>query len=132
MHPYKSFPDRQFWNRSVSRTAWADVFLDQPAKFKLAAGDRIASAGSCFARRIAENLTGLGYNYEYFEPAHPLMGPPGRGLRVRRLLLPVREHLHDTAASPAVRRSPGRPPADPAAGPDRPRRLHRPHAPQHR
>jgi hypothetical protein len=75
MHPYKAFPDRQFWNRSVSRTPWADVFLDQPAKFKLAATDRIASAGSCFARRIAENLTSLGYNYEYFEPPHPLMAP---------------------------------------------------------
>lgn len=62
MHPYKNFPDRQFWNRSVSRAAWADVFLDQPSKFKLSKTDRIASAGSCFARRISENLTSLGYN----------------------------------------------------------------------
>jgi hypothetical protein len=73
MHPYRTFPDRQFWNRSVSRTGWADVLLDQPAKFKLSRSDRIASAGSCFARRIAENLTSVGYNYEVFESCHPLM-----------------------------------------------------------
>jgi hypothetical protein len=74
MHPYRNFPDRQFWNRSVSRIGWAEVFLDQPAKFKLSRSDRIASAGSCFARRIAEELTSIGYNYELFESCHPLMG----------------------------------------------------------
>lgn len=73
MHPYKAFPDRQFWHRTVPRTPWAEVLLDQPAKFQLSRADRIASAGSCFARRIAENLSALGYNYEFFEPCHPLM-----------------------------------------------------------
>ena len=73
MHPYKAFPDRQFWARSVSNVPWADVFLGQPSKFKLAASDRIASAGSCFARRISESLTAQGYNYEFFEACHPLM-----------------------------------------------------------
>lgn len=73
MHPYRSFPDRQFWNRAVSGAPWADVFLGQPSKFKLAATDRVASAGSCFARRIAEHLISIGYNYELFENCHPLM-----------------------------------------------------------
>jgi hypothetical protein len=73
MHPYKNFPNRQFWTRSVSGAPWADVFLDQPSKFKLSRSDRIASAGSCFARRISENLASIGYNYEFFESCHPLI-----------------------------------------------------------
>jgi hypothetical protein len=73
MHPYRNYPDRQFWNRAVSTAPWAEVFLDQPAKFQIAPEDRIASAGSCFARRIAEHLLAVGYNYELFEPCHPLI-----------------------------------------------------------
>ena len=73
MHPYRQFPDRQFWNRAVSGTPWADVFLGQTPKFRIAPTDRVASAGSCFARRIAEHLIGSGYRYELFEPAHPLV-----------------------------------------------------------
>lgn len=72
-HPYKAFPDRQFWNRAVSATPWADVFMGQPSKFRLSQADRVASAGSCFARRIAELLVSVGYNYELFESCHPLM-----------------------------------------------------------
>lgn len=73
MHPYKTFPDRQFWSRAVSGTPWADVFLGQPAKFRLTRGEVIASAGSCFARRIAQFLIAGGYNYPLFESCHPLM-----------------------------------------------------------
>lgn len=73
MHPYKTFPDRQFWSRAVSETPWADVFLGQPAKFRLSPAEPIASAGSCFARRIAEYLISTGYNYQLYESCHPLM-----------------------------------------------------------
>lgn len=73
MHPYKNFPARQFWNRTVSTTPWAELFLGQPSKFKLARNDRIASAGSCFARRIAEHLNSVGFSYEAFESCHPLL-----------------------------------------------------------
>lgn len=73
VHPYRNFPDRQFWNRAVSTTPWADVFMGQSAKFRLSASDRVASAGSCFARRIAEHLIAKGYNYELFESCHPLL-----------------------------------------------------------
>lgn len=73
VHPYRNFPDRQFWNRAVSTTPWADVFMGQPAKFRLSPTDRVASAGSCFARRIAEHLMARGYNYELFESCHPLL-----------------------------------------------------------
>lgn len=72
-HPYRNFPDRQFWNRAVSGKSWADVFMGQPAKFRLSPGDRVASAGSCFARRIAEHLIARGFNYEIFESCHPLL-----------------------------------------------------------
>lgn len=73
MHPYKTFPDRQFWNRAVSQTPWAEMFVGQPGKFRLARGQSIASAGSCFARRIAEHLIAVGYDYTLFEDGHPLM-----------------------------------------------------------
>jgi hypothetical protein len=75
MHPYRSFPDRQFWNRAVSPKPWGEIFLDQPAKFRLGPRDRIASAGSCFARRIAEHLLTVGYNYELYEPCPEIIAP---------------------------------------------------------
>lgn len=73
MHPYSCFPNRQFWTRAVSGTPWAEVFLGQPTKFKVTPGDQVASAGSCFARRIAEHLIAVGYNYPAFEACHPLL-----------------------------------------------------------
>ena len=73
MHPYRTFPDRQFWNRAVSSTPWADVFLDQPSKFKITARDRVASAGSCFSQRISRHLISIGYNYQIYEACHPLI-----------------------------------------------------------
>lgn len=72
-HPYKTFPDRHFWNRSVSGTPWADVFLNQPSKFKITNRDRVASAGSCFSQRISRHLMSIGYNYQVYEACHPLM-----------------------------------------------------------
>jgi len=77
MHPYKSFPERQFWNRAVSRTPWAEVFLGEPAKFRIGRDARVASAGSCFARRIAEHLIASGYNYQVVEACHPMMASIG-------------------------------------------------------
>jgi len=73
VHPYRTFPDRQFWNRAVSPKPWADVFMGQAGKFRLTSAEPIASAGSCFARRIAEHLRAWGYNYELYESCHPLM-----------------------------------------------------------
>jgi hypothetical protein len=73
VHPYKTFPDRQFWSRAVSGTPWADVFRGQTGKFRLSHTEPVASAGSCFARRIAEFLVADGYNYQLFESCHPLM-----------------------------------------------------------
>src|SRR5690606_22062713 len=73
MHPYKRLPDRNFWARSVSNVPWQDVFKHERAKFTIGREDVIASAGSCFAQRIARELHRLGYNFPNFEPPHPLM-----------------------------------------------------------
>jgi hypothetical protein len=45
------------------------------AKFRLQRGDRIATAGSCFAQHIAQWLRGHGFNYLVTETAHPLLPP---------------------------------------------------------
>jgi hypothetical protein len=45
-------------------------------KFTIAATDRIATAGSCFAQHIARRLRQAGFNFLVTEPAHPLLPAP--------------------------------------------------------
>ena len=60
-HPYKSFPARAFWKRSVS-TDW-DVESVFTGEQLIRAGDRVASAGSCFASNIVPYLEQAGFRY---------------------------------------------------------------------
>lgn len=65
--PYKDQPREAWWYKQ-------NVYLDKldtqvATKFKLSPQDRIASAGSCFASRIAKKLKLTGYNYLDYEPA---------------------------------------------------------------
>lgn len=62
-NPYQAFEDYRFWRRSVSRT---EPHLFDPVvapRFAIAAGDRIATAGSCFAQHISRKLGEIGFNY---------------------------------------------------------------------
>lgn len=73
MHPYSALPDRHFWRRFVSDTAWRDLpFMDQP-KFRLQASDRLATAGSCFAQHITRYMQRVGLEPFVAETAHPLL-----------------------------------------------------------
>jgi len=62
MNPYRNQPDRAFWSRAVARE-WRPGALFDGAAPLLAPGDRIASAGSCFAANIVPHLEAVGYAY---------------------------------------------------------------------
>lgn len=67
-NPYKSQPDHAFWKRTVGAQHVADLQdLWQP--IRLTRGDRIATAGSCFAQHIGNNLARRGAHYLDLEPA---------------------------------------------------------------
>lgn len=72
-HPYKSFPERNFWSAQVSSKPWEQVFEGERGKFTIQRSDRVVTAGSCFAQRISEVLTQLGYGFAQFEPPHALL-----------------------------------------------------------
>jgi len=50
----------------------------RPSGLKILPGHRIASAGSCFAQRIAEALQAAGYNYLVEEKGSPFQSPEER------------------------------------------------------
>ena len=85
MHPYAGLPARHFWKRFVSETAWRDLpFHDRP-KFRIARGERIATAGSCFAQHISRHLAKVGIGTYRPEALHPLIGDFGGDGSDRRL-----------------------------------------------
>jgi hypothetical protein len=69
-HPYKTAPDRAFWSRSVSHhfdpqsLARADGHL-------IRRGDKVVSAGSCFASNLVPYLEKAGLQYLRTETVHP-------------------------------------------------------------
>jgi hypothetical protein len=77
MHPYSQLPDRAFWKRSVSNTAWRDLQLAAPSKFPLNASTKVATAGSCFAQHITRHLNAAGTGIYITESAHPLVAQFG-------------------------------------------------------
>jgi hypothetical protein len=77
MHPYSELPDCHFWRRFVSNTPWRDIPFHRQPKFHLSTADRIGTAGSCFAQRIAEHLSSTGITPFFAETAHPLLNEFG-------------------------------------------------------
>ncbi len=61
--PYAGLPARQQWKRAVAGVARGAIDPGGGARFRLAPSTRIASAGSCFAERIAERLEASSYTY---------------------------------------------------------------------
>ncbi len=78
MHPYQQQPDRAFWRRAVSETAWRDLDLVGPPKFQLTPEARVATAGSCFAQHIARHMRLRGMQPMLVEQPHPLEQAAGR------------------------------------------------------
>ncbi len=71
-HPYKSAPKSSFWSRAVARD-WnpAEVISHSSHGFLIRKGDRVVSAGSCFASNIIPYLEKAGLTYLRTEVTHP-------------------------------------------------------------
>lgn len=77
--PYSTAPDRAFWSRSVARN-YAPAALTGDAGPILRRGDRVMSAGSCFAANIVPYLERSGFAYVRTETQHPLLRIPPEAL----------------------------------------------------
>jgi hypothetical protein len=70
MNPYRSLPPRNFWSRGVSR-GFDPGSVGTFARPLIAAGDRVMSAGSCFAANLVPYLEAQGFEYVRTERRHP-------------------------------------------------------------
>jgi hypothetical protein len=69
--PYENQPEKAFWRISTGSRHYAEVQdLWQPIELKKS--DRIATAGSCFAQHIGNNLALRGADWMNLEPAPPI------------------------------------------------------------
>ncbi len=71
MNPYKSKPQKAFWRPAVAEPHYADL-KDLWSPLDLKRADKVATAGSCFAQHIGNNLAKRGANYMDMEPAPPM------------------------------------------------------------
>lgn len=71
VNPYKTQPEHAFWRASVGNRHYAD-FADLWQPMPIKKTDRIATAGSCFAQHIGNNLALRGAAFMDMEPAPPL------------------------------------------------------------
>jgi hypothetical protein len=62
-HPYAGLPNRQFWNRSVTKIAAEEVDPVSPGMLTIAKSDKVATAGSCFAQHISRALHRSGFTF---------------------------------------------------------------------
>jgi hypothetical protein len=69
-HPYRDAPDRAFWGRAVSANFDVKQLVPLDGSL-LAEGDRVMSAGSCFAANIVPYLERNGITYVWAERPHP-------------------------------------------------------------
>ncbi|UYV37181.1 GSCFA domain-containing protein [Rhodobacteraceae bacterium D3-12] len=70
-NPYKSQPQKSFWRQSIAERHFADL-KDLWEPFHLKRADKVATAGSCFAQHIGNNLAIRGANFMDMEPAPPV------------------------------------------------------------
>ena len=68
MNPYSSQPNRAYWKRAVGTVHYSRL-SDMWQPITLSRADRIATAGSCFAQHIGNNLARRGASYMDMEPA---------------------------------------------------------------
>ena len=73
--PYRGLPEQAFWRQAVATPASEAVNPAAPGSFRIAATDKVATAGSCFAQNIARYLGQAGCSYFVTEPAPPILPP---------------------------------------------------------
>lgn len=61
--PYSGLADHHFWRRSIASVEVHRIDPVVRTRFRIAATDRIATAGSCFAQHIARRLQAIGDHY---------------------------------------------------------------------
>lgn len=61
--PYAGLPPHQVWKRAVSDARRDEIDPQMAPAFRIDRTTKIASAGSCFAARIADRLREAGYTY---------------------------------------------------------------------
>lgn len=71
--PYKSLPAPAYWRRAVSAVPPDQIDPVLHPRFTISPGDRMATAGSCFAQHIARYMMQSGFTYFVTEPGHPLL-----------------------------------------------------------
>lgn len=78
-HPYSDAPAYRRWRAGVASMAPGalDPVVEFP--FKIAEGDQIAAAGSCFAQHVARHLRARGFSFLDEEPAHPMLSTDTAG-----------------------------------------------------
>lgn len=69
-NPYRSLSARSFWRAAVSDVHYSDL-SELWTPMTLSRSDRIATAGSCFAQHIGNNLANRGANFLDLEPPPP-------------------------------------------------------------
>jgi GSCFA family len=69
-HPYKSAPKSSFWSRAVA-TDWCPSEVLGSHRLLIQKGDRVVSAGSCFASNLVPYLEKVGLTYLRTEAMHP-------------------------------------------------------------
>src|SRR5438105_451330 len=63
MNPYQTKPDAAFWRRAVAGRAASEVDPVTTVPFHIGRGDKVATAGSCFAQYISQTLIERGFSY---------------------------------------------------------------------
>lgn len=76
--PYLSVPPHARWRNSMAHRSPIDIDPHAPGNFTIQPTDKIASAGSCFAQRIATALRQSGYNYLTVESGSPFQNEDER------------------------------------------------------
>jgi hypothetical protein len=98
-HPYRGLPSSRFWRRAVAGLPASAVDPVDPPPFTLSAGDRVATAGSCFAQHLAGGLAAAGLDHFVVEPAADGGFPPYAAryghLYTARQLLQLFERAHE-------------------------------------
>lgn len=70
-HPYKTAPHKAFWSKAVQLNP-DPISLMRPGAPLISKGDRVVSAGSCFAANLVPYLKEAGLSYLKTEGFHPL------------------------------------------------------------
>lgn len=63
MNPYSGRPEYSYWRQGVAAPSWQDVDPIVDVPFTIARGDRVATAGSCFAQHLSRTLQQDGFSY---------------------------------------------------------------------